>query len=308
MLSALRIVELSCTIKFQQSTHFAFIGTTLRGGFGYVFRRVCNGLKVSQPDGTTHDVYSMIFDTPVPENSEIMRKYPFSPHPFVFSLIDNNHDSCSDEHHKRIKIIVVGNAIKYIPYFVYAIKELGIAGLGKHHIPFNLLSVTDSENTLLYEHDKWLNLDGYSIIDNNKIDNLSSTLQLKDNISLKFLTPCRIKYQGHFTDKIDFHVLVRNLLRRLSSLSYFHCGEHPDIDYKLLIEQASEVQTVESNFRWIDQSRYSTRQKRSMSLGGVVGSATYEGNIQPFIELLLWGELLHVGKGTSFGLGQIRLT
>ena len=38
-----------------------------------------------------------------------------------------------------------------------------------------------------------------------------------------------------------FHVLVGKLLARVSSLSYFHCGERWETDYRGWIEQAEAV-------------------------------------------------------------------
>ncbi len=42
-----------------------------------------------------------------------------------------------------------------------------------------------------------------------------------------------------------------------------------------------------------------------MVLGGLVGSLTLEGDLAPFGPLLRTGEILHVGKGATFGLGRL---
>ena len=44
-----------------------------------------------------------------------------------------------------------------------------------------------------------------------------------------------------------------------------------------------------------------------MSLGGVTGTVSYEGDISDFMLLLKLGEYVHVGKGTSFGLGKYEI-
>jgi hypothetical protein len=121
---------------------------------------------------------------------------------------------------------------------------------------------------------------------------------------LHFITPTRLVYAEALTSTPDFHVLIRTLLRRLSNLAYFHCGAALDLDFRGLIAAAEQVETVESELRWCDWERYSARQDTRMKLGGFVGRVTYRGDLQPFLPLLQLGEIVHVGKGTSFGLGK----
>jgi CRISPR/Cas system endoribonuclease Cas6 (RAMP superfamily) len=45
-----------------------------------------------------------------------------------------------------------------------------------------------------------------------------------------------------------------------------------------------------------------------MKLGGLIGDITFEGNITPFLPFLTLGRYIHVGKGTSFGLGKYEIT
>lgn len=44
-----------------------------------------------------------------------------------------------------------------------------------------------------------------------------------------------------------------------------------------------------------------------MKMGGFIGSITFEGDFKEFIPFLLLGEYVHVGKGTSFGLGKYEI-
>lgn len=309
----LTAVQLVFELDFAEPIDNAgFIGSTLRGGFGYVFRRIACGLK-RQKDCKAcilygKCVYSIIFESPVPSDASIMRKYPYSPHPFVFSY--TNDTSCNRENapcKKNIRILIIGKAIEYIPYFIYTIKEFGKTGFGKRRIPFDLISVYDMYGTPFYAHDEWLNPKKHRIIDHTSFSTQKEALSQETKITVDYLTPCRIKYNEHLVDSIEFHVLIRSLLRRISELSYFFCGIPIDADYPAIINHSLGVHTTCQNLKWIEINRYSTRQKQRMKLGGVVGTAVYEGDIAPFLPILLWGELLHVGKGTSFGLGEYRI-
>lgn len=309
MFDSLEISELFFDMAFEKPVDgFKFFESTLRGGFGHVFRRVACGLR-NQNDCKScmlfgKCVYSLIFDSPVPDSAEIMTKYPYCPHPFVFAFHTNGDQVHSG---KSIKLILIGKGTDHIPYFVYSLHELGQIGLGKNRVKFHINSVCDSLGTVLYDNGKWLNKkDVCRLHEHDLLREISD--KSSEKLSINLLSPCRVKLDGHLTDSLDFHVLIRNLLRRLSALSYFHCDQYVDLDYRSLIILAEKVKTTRSELNWVDKKRYSTRQKRSMMMGGVTGTISYEGNIKPFLPILLWGEKVHVGKGTSFGFGQYSIS
>lgn len=126
------------------------------------------------------------------------------------------------------------------------------------------------------------------------------------NLTLNFLTPTRIAYNGRITENIEFHVIIRNLLRRISLLSYFHGNNQtgPEIDLKEVIEKAKAVKIASKHFHRYDWERYSGRQEQKIEMGGFVGDISFEGPVSPFVPLLKAGEVLHIGKGTVFGLGR----
>lgn len=129
-----------------------------------------------------------------------------------------------------------------------------------------------------------------------------------NNLTLHFLTPTRLVYSGSLTIDLEFHVLVRQLLRRLSLLYYFHCnGDSSAGDFKGIIEKAKDVKVANKALHWYDWERYSTRQDEKLKMGGFVGEITFEGNIGPFMPLIRAGEILHIGKGTGFGLGKYEI-
>ncbi|MDN3512306.1 MAG: CRISPR system precrRNA processing endoribonuclease RAMP protein Cas6 [Candidatus Jettenia sp.] len=110
------------------------------------------------------------------------------------------------------------------------------------------------------------------------------------------------------TKELEFHVLFRSILRRLSTLLYFHCNEVKlSIDYKQLIEDAKGITVAKNDLIWDDYERYSTRKEQRMKIGGFSGSIRYCGDLEPFISFLLLAEYIHTRKSVSFGFGQIAL-
>ena len=65
------------------------------------------------------------------------------------------------------------------------------------------------------------------------------------------------------------------------------------------------MQVTAADLRWHDCKRWSQRQQASMKLGGLVGRLVLEGDLAPFASLLGAAEVVHVGKGATFGLGQV---
>lgn len=213
-------------------------------------------------------------------------------------------------------LLLVGRAVEYMPYVVYAVSEMARRGLGVNRVPFDLgqVAVVDEHGlaqtiysgggqriTMPTQATKSL-----SELIQARLDQLrTNNIVYLDELRLNFRTPARIRVDGDLQQALSFDLLVRNLLRRISLLAAVHGSSQLDVDYRALIDQASNVQTKASGLRWQDWERYSNRQRTRMNMGGFVGGIDYAGEaIQEFIPLIIAGEILHVGTGTTFGLGR----
>jgi hypothetical protein len=132
-------------------------------------------------------------------------------------------------------------------------------------------------------------------------------------LTIHLITPLRIKYENHLKADLPFHVLIRAALRRISSLFACYGEEHEEdggqhaLDYTGIVTRAmdQDIQIQESDLHWFDWERYSNRQEVKMLMGGMVGSISYMGNLGEFLSLLRLCEEVHLGKQSTFGLGQI---
>ncbi len=292
----------------------AYKGSTLRGGFGFAFRRVVCAIKDKEcTDCLLKEkcVYSYVFETPPPSDTKIMRKYKSAPHPFVIEPPQERRRGYKPGDEIQFGFILIGRAIDYLPYFIYTFDELGRIGIGKGKARYDLKEVISDGKTIYDSKSKTLK--SFSPI------LLSLTIPplvkggeggfYHTQLTLSFLTPTRIIYDSHLTLDLEFHIFIRNLLRRLSLLYYFHCnGDPSEWDFKGVIEKAKEIKVKKQNLKWYDWERYSGRQDTRMKMGGFLGDITFEGNIEPFMSLIKAGEVLHVGKGTGFGLGKYCIT
>jgi CRISPR-associated endoribonuclease Cas6 len=284
-------------------------GSTLRGGFGNALRKtVCTLRKNNCHDCLLKEkcVYSYIFETPPPSDTKIMRKYETAPHPFIIEPPAERRRGYKPDNEITFKLTLIGKAIDYLPYFIYTFDELGKIGIGKGRGKYKLKEAL-AGGRKIYSH-KTKTLKSFSISKITIPMPLNTRGSKTNTLTLKFLTPTRIVYSGRLTLDLEFHVLIRNLLRRVALIYYFHAGGDPsDWQFNEIISMAKDINVREKNLRWHDWARYSTRQDTRMKMGGFVGEITFEGNITPFMPLLKAGEVLHIGKGTSFGLGKYEI-
>ena len=106
----------------------------------------------------------------------------------------------------------------------------------------------------------------------------------------------------------NFRMLTFKMLRRISELAYFYAPDQTICwDFNELLRLAGSVQITDKQLQWIESERYSRRQKTSITMGGFSGHLTLQGDLQPFNELLRMSEIFHVGKGSVFGLGKIKI-
>lgn len=284
-------------------------GSAFRGAFGHALKKaVC-----IRRDGTcgaclvkNSCVYFYVFETPVMPGAKVMRNYPYSPHPFVLRPPQEARTEWAEGDPFSCELLLVGRAVDYLPYFILTFERMGERGVGRGRGRFTLERITNGdEDAAVYSGETKTLGSGFHVVTGSE---LAAPEDTANKITLTFLTPARLRYEGALTGEIEFHVLIRALLRRLSLLAYFHCGADPStVDARGLIEKAKTVRTVQGDLAWRDWERYSTRQDARMKLGGLVGSVTYEGDLGPFLPYLRLGELVHVGKGTSFGLGRYNI-
>jgi hypothetical protein len=129
----------------------------------------------------------------------------------------------------------------------------------------------------------------------------------RSNLELRFLTPTRIRVQRDLQSGVTFELLMKAILRRIWQVASVHCGVELALDHRRLIERAGEVSVVRSHLRWHDWERYSNRQHTSMRMGGFVGEMEFTGLDAEFLPVLALGEVLHVGTGTTMGLGKFEV-
>jgi len=287
-----------------------FPGSMLRGSFGRALKEtVCINQRRDCDDCAAVDscAYLRIFVTTPDSNKKIMKKANLTPRPFLLEVEFSKRADLKASEKVSFDIWLIGSADNYAPFVIYAADRMAWQGLGAARIPCKLASARvvnpDGSTHPILKGGKAVGLLGGSLHALGKWPSGVETIQ-DDFVSLDFKTPLRIKREGKLKNTLPFSTFVEHLDRRvrfLASLYGTAAGERPN---DKLIALSSEVRTLHSTLRWFDWERYSARQETTMKLGGLIGSIRYNGDLNPFKPLIHAGAILHIGKGTSFGLGK----
>ena len=290
-------------------------GNVFRSRFGYILRDItCIAKEQCQTHCQSPDrcVYSKCFETPVPDDAPMLRGQPFAPHPFILEPPRTQKLDYAPGDTFTCTLTLIGDAINLLPWLVFTFREMGKRRLGirgergQCHLDTveSLPPRGNQSSRTIYTAETELLTDDGLILQLSDV--MQDTPEVTDEIGLEFLTPTSIKVRGRWTRELTFEHLLRNLLRRIRFLSYFHCGEDLAVDAHALIE-ATHAVTDESDFRWFRGDRYSYRAEKSVPMGGFVGKVRFTGALAPFLPFIYLGEYLHIGHHTAFGHGQYRL-
>jgi hypothetical protein len=287
-------------------------GSTLRGGFGHAFKRMVCRQKDWQACTPCQDgnacPYGYIFETSAPEESQLFSTIRDVPTPFVIEPPLESRQLYNLGDRISFNVILIGRAINYLPYFVLAFQELGRAGIGRSRGRYVIQRVSATDP---WEQTRHLVYDGVDllvggeqlVLDNDAIAKRAASFR-SDQLTIQFVTPTKLVHAHRLAKEPDFHIIVRKLLQRISSLLYFHCEQRWDTEYAKLINLAKSIEIRGMETDWTKWQRFSGRQRRHIPMEGLVGQATYHGNWVEFAALLSIGELVHVGKATTFGHGK----
>jgi len=278
-----------------------YIGSTLRGGFGHAFRKVSCTLRQQECNQCMLREacpYSYVFETPTPASAARMRKYTNVPHPFVIEVPGEKITTVAPGELFSYNLILIGKANELLPFFVYALRMLGEHGIGRGRGKYNLASVMCGQKTVYRDSEETI-----LTVPMQRLPGKTDYGDWEGEVTLRFLTPTRIVSGERFLRRPVFRPIVSALIRRITMLAYFHCGHEIRDDFRGLLDQAETVETVACDTHWHNWSRYSSRQETKIDMSGFVGTVTFAGKIGRFLPYLRTGEMVHVGKGTAFGLG-----
>lgn len=276
-----------------------YAGSMLRGAFGQALRRLaCVERRSECADCSLTAVclYTALFEAAKAPRAQ---NKPVNPNPYVIEPPPVGHQVLSVGQHLEFSMVLIGNAIPHLPLIILAWQQALQHGLAKGKSRCQLQSVySEHDSKPIFTQGR-----GYSPPDIPKLPAINNTQAL----SLVFQTPLRLQHQSGRVGlrELTAPVLLIALLRRIQALCQEHLTDDVCPELSHLFQHLNQVQVTDTQgLHWVDWTRYSSRQQQNMTLGGLMGEVRLEGNLEPFIPLLYLGQWLHLGKNTTFGMGQ----
>jgi hypothetical protein len=263
--------------------------------------------------------YAVLFESPIPKNTEVLPGRNRGAHPFVLTheaVMENGRQyACS--------LTLIGVALQFFPFMVLAFQKAGEEGIFSDKIHFSLAQLTDAANG------KKLSTPVLSPLTVQKfcLDTSMppSAEPIAQRAKIEFLTPARIKDRGCYTLDFDAYALLYGMYRRIEILAALYASEPDEPSTEEVVQDMpnsqshskktnpeyrppKELTIAQRQLVWKDFSRYSQRQKAAMELGGALGWIELEGPLRSIEKSLLEaGSIFHIGKNTAFGLGAMRV-
>lgn len=294
-------------------------GSALRGSFfNAVWERFCNNKSSPTcavcPLHTMCPVSSLV--APLREENQRGRDIP---RPYVMlPPMGQRHEPGSQ---LSFGITLFGTIVQLFPYIIMASRVLESTGLGRkldenrgQRGKFKIKQIEsynpiNDERQIVYQQGKPKVDVPVVTVTTADVSKRAQSLPT-DEFTLNFLTPTRILTREKLVHHAAFLPLVQRLLERLTALEQAYGIEEAHgltTRWRELVELANQIECSDDNTHWEEVQSYSRRQLRATPIGGIQGKATFKGDLAPFRELLVWGELIHVGKNAVKGNGWYRI-
>ena len=296
----------------------AIIGSTLRGAFGHALKAIsccvphqdCKICFLSEAC-----LYTTVFEPTSPKLKDAPRPFIFEPPipPLTRELSQNSTLKLRVAGKGKISfdLILLGEAIKKMPYFIYAFELMSRHGLGAERQPFAVSEVfsikSNNSQEMIYAPSEPKVLPHRISNLGELVEKALTDIKVSELLRIGFQTPLRINRQREILEKISFTEFFKQCSLRLKFLSENY-GQPLEYDYQSLMSKAENVQTVADNLWRHNFQRWTNRRSRPEPLDGMLGEIEFSSVSMPeFLPFIAAGTILHIGNSTSFGLGKFEI-
>ena len=202
----------------------------------------------------------------------------------------------------KFNLLLFGKSIVYFNLYFQAFYQLGMYGIGKNKSLFKIIEVRNAEGNRIIYRDK-ADMREYKVffVKDYIADRKRELGDSQKTYRMTFIEPFSMKYQREYMKKFYGEALVKGAARRVQMLNYY-IGQETNLpeffQYPRIIDQKTKLESIK---------RYSSTHDSAMILRGISGYAVLQDVTEECLNYLIAGELLHIGRNTSFGFGKYHL-
>ncbi len=306
-----------------------YCGSALRGAF---FRAICQRFCTNRESPTCRDC-PLVMACPVASLVAPLRDEAIHgkdiPRPYVISAPSHFKNRYEKGESFTFSFTLIGTITKLLPYVIRSFQEMEKKGLGRplpelqgRRGQFKIQTIRayhpfKGVQQILWEKEMNCPIKPQLYVTSDDIVEHAETLP-REQITIHFLTPTRLIFDNHLVKHPSFRVLYLRLAERFNALQQAYSDDATETVpeealnnyrgwYQKIDTWAKEVRLVKDETHWEDIQSYSARQRKTTPIGGFIGKASYEGDLSHLRELMVWGEVLHVGKNIVKGNGMYRI-
>ena len=252
-----------------------FLGSQLRGAFGYGLKKVVCINPSFKCDGCFAKNNCIYYD--FYEDKNKFHKYRFD-----FELAPKKY---------KYNLYLFNEATKELPYIISAIHQtITKFGFGKDRKKYDFFTIKVNDK-IAYDGEEF-------DIPKDYVKEFINTDYSK-NLTIELKTPLRMKRDGVFIkNDIKLVDIINSIYQRERALNGLE--EHIQLPFK---PQGNIITTLKLQ----KLTRYSNRQQTKMQIDGMIGKIEVNGIDERSYRYLKLGEIIGVGKLTTFGLGKIEM-
>ncbi|HPX60864.1 MAG TPA: CRISPR system precrRNA processing endoribonuclease RAMP protein Cas6 [Deltaproteobacteria bacterium] len=284
-------------------------GFTFRGVFGTVLRELaCSipGEKCPLCPFRHTCAYGYLFETVPDASVPHAGKFAAYPRPYIINPPLTARHRFGRYESMTFETVLIGRSVEFLPHLVMTFEEIGRRGIrnGRGRYLIDRITATGPAGRQQTVWEKGL-IKGTCL--SVRWDELAEPASA-DSATLEFITPLLVEDHGRPLETApDFGFLMNALAHRASLLHQLH-GHTSAAEAEQHNDGSHGISIAVSTLKWHDFERVSSRQQKRLRTGGMLGRVTYSGGLTPGqLQLLRLGELIHIGKSTTFGFGGYRL-
>ena len=194
----------------------------------------------------------------------------------------------------HFQMLLFGNTINYWRMIIESFSDLGDRGFCYRGVKYHLLEVTKTTGESIYKNGVYY---PRAAVVHTVKEYVEYRLQKPKDMRAIFYTNTNIMYRGEMIMEMQGKPLMAAISRRIFFLNCFE-----GIETKPVLLDIPQI--IDQDMKFGENRRYSTRTETAMFLKGIRGKVDFDAISDDTYAMMLAGELVHIGKDTSFGSGR----